>query len=1055
MSMSQVAIHRPVTMVMVCVVVILLGLISFSRLPVDLMPDTEFPTLTIRTDYPGVGPEEIETLITRPVEQSLGSVPGVERISGTSSEGSSTVRINFEYGTNLDEASAELRTRLDRLRGALPEDAQPPTLFKFDVSQFPILYVAIASDRDPRELRTFVEKQIQYRLERVPGVAAADIRGGLRRQIQVDLDLERLLSYDISVSNVVAVLRRENMNEPVGPVPEGEFEVLLRTQGEFTDIAPIKSIVVATRGGVPVYLRDVATVVDGWEEIRQAIRVDGRPAIRMSIRKQSGANTVTVADAVKAELARINRDFPDVVVTPIIDSSKYIEQSIDNVRNSAVWGSILAIGVLFLFLRNLRSTMIIAVSIPIAVIATFALMYYYDFTLNTMSFGGLALGVGMLLDNAIVVLENIFRHREAGKPKEQAAIDGSREVQTAIVASTLTTVAVFVPLVFLTGMAGLIFQQLSMVVSFALICSLLVALTVIPVLCHRFLRVRPPDAEHHPFINRMVTSSGRLLDMLDANYQAAIHWALDHRKTVVLGTAALFFSSLMLVPFIGFELMPESDEGEVEVNIELPSGTRYEVTDQVIAELEDIVRAQVPEAVHLLTEVGGGGWRETSSNRGNIRVSLTPKAERSRSSQDIAMALRPSLMRRPGMIAYANASGGNNWMMRMGGGSGGSRLSVEVRGYDLIMGAQLADAVQHEIQQIEGVTDVRVSRRPGVPELRVVLDREKAATLGLNISEIASTLRTAIGGRSATRMRQDGNEFDIMVRLKESDRQNLTQLDRMPIITPSGERIAASSVIRLERREGPVNIERKDQERIITVSANVENRDLGSVMGDIQAAVRGMNIPNEFVVLLGDEYIEQQKAFNELLLVLGLAIVLVYAVMASQFESLRDPFLILFSIPMAAVGIILMLFLTDTTFNMQAFIGVIMLAGIVVNNAIVLGDYINLLRRQEGYELRDAVETAGRRRLRPILMTTLTTALAMVPMALGIGEGSEMQAPMARVVIAGLIASTLITLILIPTIYTIAGEFSLSAMLDRFRRRREIGSGAPSLAPGARSQTLR
>ena len=1040
MNLPKVAIHRPVTVLMLAAVVVLLGLVSFSRLPVDLMPDVEFPSLTVRTQYSGVGPEEIETLITRPIERSMASVPMIERITATSSEGSSNVTIAFEWGANLDEASAEIRTRLDRLRGALPEDADAPTLFKFDPSQFPILYMAIAGDRDPRELRQFVEDQMQYRLERVPGVAAADISGGLRRQILVELDLEKLLAYDISVGNVVNTLRRENVNEPVGPVPEGEFEVLLRTQGEFDSVVPMRSVVVTTRGGVPVYLRDIAEVKDSFEEVRQFIRLDGQPAIRMSVRKQSGANTVTVANAVQEELARVRRDFPDLRITSIFDQSEYIEESIANVRSSAIYGSVLAILVLFLFLRNVRSTVIIGVSIPIAVVATFALMYYYGFTLNTMSFGGLALGVGMLVDNAIVVLENIFRHRESGETREQAAILGSSEVSTAITASTLTTLAVFAPLVFLTGMAGVMFQQLSLVVAFALACSLIVALTVIPVLCHRFLQVRPPDREHHPIMRQMVERSGAMLHALDLAYERAIHWALAHRRTVVFGAAALFFGSLLLVPFIGFELMPETDEGEVRVSVEMPSGTRVDITDQVIREIEEVIREQVPEASNILAEIGGGGWRQTATNRGNLRISLSP--DRERTSQEISAALRPHLIRRPGMVAFAYP-GNSNWLFR-GMGGDGTRLSVEIRGHDLIAGVAVAEQVQNMMRRIDGIADPRLSRKPGVPELRVVLDREKAATLGLNLADTAATLRTAIGGRVATRFRDQGKEFDVLVRLRESDRARVAQLDRMPIITPTGQRIAASSIITLERREGPVNIERKDQERIIKVSADIEGRDMGSVMGDIQAGVRNLDLPSGFVVLLGDEYEEQQKAYRDLLLVLVLAVILVYAVMASQFESLRDPFLILFSIPMAAVGIILMLFLTGTTFNVQAFIGMIMLAGIVVNNAIVLQDYINLLRRRDDMELHAAVELAGRRRLRPILMTTLTTVLAMMPMALGLGEGGELQSPMARVVIAGLLASTLITLILIPTIYTMVEEWSW--------RRKGSKAGAPEYS-GASPET--
>lgn len=1025
MSLPRFSIRRPITVFMICGVALLLGSISFLRLPVDLMPDIEYPSITAFTEYPGVAPREIETLITRPIEQSLSAAPGVEKITSTSSEGQSRVRVSFAWGTNLDEAANEIRTRIDRLRSTLPEDAEPPVIFKFDVSQFPILWLAVSSSLNPRDLRQFVEDQIQYRLERVPGVASVDIRGGLRREIHVDLSLRKLRAYGLSVSSVVDVLRRENLNEPVGPVEEGDFELLLRTEGEFQDVEAIRNIVVTTRGGIPVYLKDVADVQDAFEEIRQAVRVDGRPGIRLSVRKQSGANTVAVARAVKEEIARLNRDFPDVSIWPIIDTSTFIERSINNVQTAAISGSILAILVLFLFLRNLRSTFIIGLSIPIAVIATFALMYVNDFTLNTMSFGGLALGVGMLVDNAIVVLENIFRHREAGKSAEAAAIDGSREVTTAIIASTLTTVAVFVPLVFLTGMSGIMFKQLAYVIAFSLTCSLLVALTVIPVLCSKYLRIRPPEADRHPVIHRLVTSSGRFLNRLDDHYQRLIHWALDHRRTVVVGATALLVGSVLLLPMLGFELMPETDEGEVRITIELPPGTRLAVTDAVTRELEEVIAREVPEAEHVLTEVGGGGWRESATNRADIRIKLVDQAHRRRSSQLIAASLRPHLIRRPGMRAFARAGGGL-FILRLGQTSD-DRIAVEIRGHDMNMAGEIARTVEEIVQSVPGVTDAQISRRDGVPEMRITIDRQKAATMGLNVSDVAETLRTTVGGRVATRFRQGGNEYNILVRLQEADRQRLASIERIPISTPLGDVAPVSSLIRMQRREGPVSIERKDQERIVTVSANIAGRDLGSVMADIDARLRELPLPKDFAIVYGGEYEEQQKAFRQLLLCLILAIVLVYMVMAAEFESLRDPLVILFSVPLAAIGVIVMLFLTDTTFNIQAFIGAIMLAGIVVNNAIVLVDYTNLLRRRDGLPLRQAVELAGRRRLRPILMTTLTTVLALVPMALGLGEGGEVQAPMARVVIGGLLTSTLITLVFIPTLYTmmeqrVAGE---------------------------------
>jgi HAE1 family hydrophobic/amphiphilic exporter-1 len=1023
MSLPAFSIRRPITVYMITSVAILLGVISFWKLPVDLMPDIEFPTITVATEYTGVAPEEMETLITRPIERAVSSAPGVEEIESSSSEGQSRVEVRFEWGTNLDEAANEVRTRVDRLRPILPEDAEPPSLYKFDVSQFPILFMAVSSDREPKELRQLIEDQILYRLERVPGVAAAEIRGGLRREIHVDLSLEKLRGYNLSIRNVVEVLRRENLNEPVGPVVEGNFELLLRTQGEFKDVSQIENVVLSTRGGVPVYVKDVARVEDSHEEVRETVRVDGKAGMRLSIRKQSGANTVTVARAVKEELELINRDYPDIAVIPIMDQSEFIERSIENVRSSAILGSLLAVLVLIVFLRNLRSTVVIALSIPIAVVATFGLMYYNDFTLNTMSFGGLALGVGMLVDNAIVVLENIFRHRELGRSRIEAAIQGTSEVSSAIVSSTLTTIAVFVPMVFLAGMSGIMFQQLAYVIAFSLFSSLLVALSIVPVLCSKYLELGEPDGERHPLLRKLARRSGDSLDWLDAEYQKLIHWALGHRRTVAYGTGALLLGSALLFPLIGFELMPETDEGEVRVVIELPPGTRMETTGAIAEELEAIVLDAVPETEHVLTEVGGGGWRQSQTHRADIRLQLVQRSERDRSTQEIADALRPMLAGRPGMRISTRAGGGM-WLMRMGRG-GEDRVSVEIRGHDIQVADALAQEVKDIMEVIPGITDAQVDDREGMPEMLVRVDREKAATMGLNVSDLADALRTTVGGRIASMFRQGGNEYNILVRLRQEDRQELASVEQIPLNTGVGEgvqTVPVSSLVRMERREGPVEIERKDQERVVTVRANIADRDLGSIMEDIDAGLRNRTLPRDFSILYGGEYKEQQEAFAGLLFCFVLAVILVYMVMAAQFESLRDPLVILFTIPVAGIGVVLILFLTRTTFNIQAFIGVIMLAGIVVNNAIVLVDYTNLLRRRDGVPLRQAVELAGRTRLRPILMTTLTTVLAMIPMALGGGEGGEVQAPLARVVIGGLAVSTLITLVLIPTLYTTVEE---------------------------------
>jgi len=1027
MKLVEFSINRPVTTYMMIATILLLGAIAFFRLPVDLMPEMEFPTLTVATTYQGVAPEEMETLITRPIEEAVGALAGVEKIRSSSSEGQSSVRISFTWGTDLNEAASDVRTRLDRLRRILPEDADPPTLFKFDTTQFPIMFLAVASsEMDALALRHLMEEQLQYRLERVPGVAAAEIRGGLRREIHVDMFLEKLRALNISPEEVTNTLRRENLNLPVGPVEEGKYELLLRTQGEFQSVDQIRNVVITARNGIPIYIRDVARVEDSHEEIRQIVRVDDQPGLRLSVRKQAGANTVQVAKAVHQELEKIRQDYSHLTIVATMDSAIFIQRSIANVRDSAISGSALVVLVLFLFLRNINSTLIIGITIPISIIATFALMYFYGFTLNTLSFGGLALGVGMLLDNAIVVLDNVFRFRDEGLPIKSAAIRGTSEVGTAIMASTLTSVAVFVPLVFLTGFSGVMFKQLAYVVSFAQFVSLFVALTIIPLLCTKMLRHREPDAKRHPWAHAVIEWWVGVLDKLDAQYQGILHWSLTHRKTIVAFSGLVVVASLYLGRFVGFELMPETDEGEIRVDAELPSGTRIEVTDQVAQQLLRIIRENVPETLRIMTEIGGGpgggggGGRPSSVNTAEFRVQLVDRDNRQRTAQQIATALRPKLNIQPGMIVRTR-SAGSNFMQRFSS-TGGDRASVLIRGHDLPAATELAKNVKTYMDTTPGLADAQISRREGLPEVLIKVDRDKASVLGLNVSQLAGALQTTVGGTRASMYRDGGDEYNILVRLVKSDRNRLEFIPQIPINTPLGKTLPIGSLVSMEQTQGPVSLEREDQERVITVSGNLANRDLGSVMREVESKARTLELPRDFSISMGGELEEQEKAFKELMVSLLLAIVLVYMVMAAQFESLRDPLIIMFSIPLASIGIVLALLLTNTTFNIQAFIGTILLAGIVVNNAIVLVDCINQLRREEGMSLREAVELGGRRRLRPILMTTLTTVLGLVPMALGLGEGGEVQAPMARVILGGLTTSTLITLVFIPILYTLVEE---------------------------------
>ncbi len=1026
MSIPRFAIHRPVTMTMISCIVILLGGISLTRLPVDLLPDISPPTISVRVNYPGVGPAEIEELVTRPLEQALSATSGLEQMNSTSSEGSSNIRLNFVWGTDLNEAMNDMRTRIDRVRGRLPDDVDPPQLFKFDSNADPIMGLGVEGNYDSVTLRELAENMLSPRLERVPGVAAVTVNGGLRRQIHVELSKEKTTALDLSVDRVINALRSENQNIPIGEINQGDMTYLLRSQGQFQNLEQIRTMVVQTKTGVPVYLRDIAEVKDSTEDVRSVLRINGRPGVRMQVTKQSGTNTVEIARLVRLELERINREVPGVKLTLLNDNAKFIERSISAVRQHVMLGSGLVVLVIFLFLRNWRSTLIVCTSIPISIIGTFALLYFAGLTLNTMTFGGLALGVGMIVDAAIVVLENSFRHMEKhGKDRVTGSIDGSEEVWSAILASILTHIAVFVPLLFLSGVSSIMFRQLSVVVVFSLAMSLFVAVTLVPVLCSKLLKLPPPLAERKGLRGRVYTISERMLDGMDEGYRRLLHRALAHRPTVIGLSAASVAAAVLILPTLPTEFSTQADEGQVNVSGELAVGTRIERTDAILSRLEQMINQLVPEATAVIANAGGGGggFGGPGFNRGNLQIMLTPKDERTRSSEQIAQDLRRQLSGLPGVIVRANASGGNNQLNRFlsGGIQGAGRLAIEIRGQDLDDARRLSVRVKALMDDTPGIADARLGRDEGRPELAVRVDRPKAALLGLTVTGVANTLRTNVAGTQAAMYREHGNEYPIIVRLREEDRRQLSDVSDVLVNTAQGQVLQAKNLMSVESETGPVQIDRKDQQRIVRVNAEPETT-LSEAVQAVQNRLPQLAVPKDFSVGFGAEVEQQAKAFDQLRLVLILALVLVYAVMASQYESFRDPFIIMFSVPTAAIGVVLALKLTGTAFNMQAYIGIIMLAGIVVSNGILLIDYTNVLRRRDGLPIRAAVEQAGRTRLRPILMTSIATALGLVPMSLGIGEGSELQVPLARVVIGGLTTSLLITLVLVPTVYTIFEE---------------------------------
>jgi HAE1 family hydrophobic/amphiphilic exporter-1 len=1014
-------------MFMLSAVVVLLGVISLTKLPVDLMPEFAQPTITVSVNYSGVGPLEMEELVTRPLEQAVSAVAGLQQVNSSSQEGRSQLRLNFGWGADMSEAADEVRTRIDRVRGRLPEDADPPQLFKADSNAFPIIQLAVQGDFDPVTLREIAENELSPRLERVAGVAAVTVNGGLRRQIHVELSKEKITALNLSVDRVVSTLRSENQNVPLGEVTQGDATYLVRSQGQFTTLDDIRNLVVMTRGNVPVYLRDIADVVDSTEDRRQFLRIDGKAGVRLQVNKQSGENTVTVAEGIKAEIERINREVPGIRIIVSQDSSTYIERAIHNVQEHAMIGGLLVVLIIFAFLRDFRSTLIVCISIPVSVIGTFALLYFGGYTLNTMTFGGLALGIGMIVDASIVVLENTHRHLHLGKDKMTAAIDASEEVWSAILASTLTHIAVFLPLLFLSGAASILFGQLSVVVMFSLAMSLFVAVTVVPVMCSRWLKTPDEEAARTGILATMFRASEQFLEHMDENYRRVLHVALAHRPTVIVGALGLVVLSAFLFPLLTSELLPQADEGEVNVNAELPIGTRIERTEEVMLRLEEMVKQNVPEAVTIMTNGGGNGGFAGggNSNRGQINIRLVPRNERSRTNTEIAQELRRQLSGLPGVIVRANAAGGNFDLNRMlgggGGGFGGDRLSLEIRGHDLDDAKRIAQEAREVMENTPGIADVQLGQDAGRPEIAIRVDRPKAAILGMTPQNVATTIQTNVAGTTAAQFRERGNEYPIVVRLREADRAGIPDIGDVLVATPNGQVVPARNLLNVGREIGPVQIDRKNMERMTRVNADPEI-PLSEAVDAVQSRLSEVRIPPDFAVGFGAAVEEQARSFRQLQTVLILAVLLVYAVMASQYESLRDPFIIMFSIPVAGIGVVLSLLLTDTSFSMQAYLGVIMLAGIVVSNAILLVDYINTLRRRDNLPLREAVEIGGRTRLRPILMTSIATMLGVVPMASGGGEGGELQAPLARVVVGGLLASTVVTLVLVPAIYTLFEE---------------------------------
>lgn len=1009
MNLSGLAIKRAITFIMIYCFVVGFGLFGLSRLKIDLYPDISFPVIAIITTYTGVSPKDMETLITKPIEEAVASVEKIKHIRSLSKLGASLILAEFDWGIDLDKAERDIRNNIDLIRGSLPDEADEPLVFQFDPQKMPILFMSVSGPMGPAELRDLCRRRIKPALERIEGVASVETAGGLKRQIQVEVDLSKLQAQRLSVDAVISTIRRENLQIPGGKLDEGETEYSLRTLSEYTSVDQIANTVLGYRNGAPIYVKNVAQVIDGYEEITRVIRNNRKPGILLLVSKNSKANTVQVANRVISELPKVLRRLPEGVEAGVIfNQADFIKRSISNLSHTAIQAFFLTGFVLLFFLHNLRASWIVSLSIPVSIIVTFSVLDLAGLTLNIMSMAGLALAVGMLVDNSIVVLENIYRHLREGKNRIEGAESGTSEVTTAIIASTLTTIAVFFPVLFVPGIAGVLFNDMALTICFSLFCSLLVALTLIPLLASRWLETSPSGR----FLSRRFSDGiDRWLEKVNDRYSRTLRWCLYHRKKTLAGVLLLFGGSLALLPTLGVDFFPKIDQNQFEIQIERAPGTSLLSTEMTFQKIEEVISRAVPELKNQNTDIGVGeffGAFEKGSYSGRIRVNLIEKEKRRRSQMEIESVLRKELEKIPGITFSI--------LQKHFLGEEGD-IIVYLYGEDLDQARFLSKKIKEMIKGIRGAVDVQTSVEEGRPELQIVLDRDRIYALGLSTSQVSQAVSTFIKGTRASMFRDRGEEYEILVRLGQKDRESKEILNQLFVTTLQGQPIPLSSIVRVERTLSPTSILRRDQQRVTNISATVQGRSLGEVTREVEKRLQEMSLPSEFTYEIGGSAEDMKTSFKWLGLAFGGAALIVYMVMASLFESLKAPFIIFLTIPLGMMGVVYILFLTGTPLSVVAFIGVIMLSGIVVNNSIVLVDYINQLR-QKGLSLLEAVVEGGRTRLRPILMTSLTTILALIPLALGLGSGGETWAPMARSVIGGLMTSTLVTLLVIPVIYT-------------------------------------
>ncbi|MHB0886090.1 MAG: efflux RND transporter permease subunit [Bacillota bacterium] len=1027
------AVNRKVTVVMGVLVIVLLGFVSFGRLPVDLLPNMSFPGAAVVTTYPGAAPQEVESLVTKPIEEALGRVTNVRRISSTSQEETSVVVVEFDWGTNMDFATLDMREKVDLVKGYLPSGVASPMVVKFDPSMMPIMMVSVTGNQGLVSLRNLAEETIKPGLERVEGVASVDIVGGQTQEVLISVDQAKLLESGVSWNQMSGALRGLNINLPGGRVTEDGRDFLLRSMGQASDLDELRNLIVGFKatGGFPrpVRLSDVAKITLTTDDARTLSRLNGADSVVLVIQKATSANTVQVAKRVEDQLAAMKPGLPGGTTSAVtMNQAGFISMSIKTVTDSAWQGALLAVAILFLFLFNLRSVIIIALAIPISIIGTFVLMYFDHLALNLMTLGGLALGIGMLVDNSIVVLENIFRRMQEGEKPFDAAIKGGRQVAMAITASTLTTIVVFLPVVFVGGMSGMLFRELALTVTFSLVMSLVVALTFVPMAAVTLFR--PTD--------RVVTKRD---GWLISGYRGALSWVLRNRILVVVVVLAAFGGSVLWIRGVGGEFIPKMDRGEFAINITMPSGTSIDQTDLVARRIEEIAEA-IPEKEYVTTTVGssGSGGMRSSVSTGtpdiaSVSVKLVERKKRSRSTAQVIADLRQQLDYTPLAGAKVAIEQTDPFF-----GAGGLLQPVEVivKGDDLDTLKDLTGQMASMVAGVQGLTNVETSFRQGRPEVLISYDRDKLAAKGQQALLVGTMVKLAVQGEKVATYKLGDQDVDVVLRLRPEDRDSVDAVGNLLIPSPLGGAFRLKDVATLTRGTGPDSIQREASQREAIITASLSGRDLSSAIVDVKEAINQVPLPAGYSVEYSGEYSEMGDAFSGLGTAMILAIILVYMVMASQFESLLHPFTIMFTMPMAVIGVVAALVLGRLTFSIPAIIAAIVLVGVVVNNAIVMIDFINQLRAG-GKEVHEAVVEGAAARLRPILMTALTTILALIPMAFAGGEGTELTRPLSLVIMGGLTTSTFLTLFIIPIVYLF-----FESVAGVFRRPRKPTAQAPA-----------